>query len=253
MCGNELKKKIEDIVIEYVAKYPEENGTPDIWRTPLVGYADAKEGYIRTLKEVVIDTHAMPEDFLEGANVVIAYFIPFKKELAATNIGVEDNAASAEWAEAYKVTNTMMGKLSTYLAEELNKMGYRATVPVNAGLLSDSLKSNWSQRHVARAAGLGTFGINNMLITKEGCCGRYNTVVADIPVEPDKPLEHENCLYKSKGLCKKCVTNCFYGALTEEGFDRFKCFEACEKNREVFGVDVCGKCATNIPCAFTAL
>lgn len=253
MCGNELKSKIEEMIIEFVAKYPKENNLPEIWRTPLVGFANAKEGYIRSLKEVVIETHAMPEEFLENPNVVISYFIPFKKELADTNVGIEDNAASAEWAEAYKVTNAMMGKLSAYLAEELNEMGYRAAVPGNAGMLLDALKSNWSQRHVAYAAGLGTFGINNMLITKDGCCGRYNSVVADIPVEPDKPLEHENCLYKSKGLCKKCVSNCFQGALTEEGFDRFKCFEACKKNEERFGVDVCGKCATNIPCAFTAL
>ena len=78
-----------------------------------------------------------------------------------------------------------------------------------------------------------------MLISQEGCCGRYNSIVADIPVEPGHHLEEENCLYKSRG------------ALTVEGFDREKCFAACEKNLAVYGVDVCGKCDTNIPCAFT--
>ncbi len=75
--------------------------------------------------------------------------------------------------------------------------------------------------------------------------------MADIPVEPGHHLEEENCLYKSRGICRKCVDNCFSGALTVEGFDREKCFAACEKNLAVYGVDVCGKCDTNIPCAFT--
>lgn len=253
MGEQELRAKIEELIVDFVARYPKENNLPEIWRTPLVGYADARNGYIRELKDIVIDTHAMPEEFLENPTVVIAYFIPFKKELAATNIFVPDNSASEEWADAYKGTNAMMAKLSAYLAEELQNMGYRAAVPTSGGLLGETLKSNWSQRHVAYVAGLGTFGINNLLITKDGCCGRYNTVVADIPVTPDQPLTHENCLYKSKGLCKKCVSNCFPGALTETGFDRFKCFEQCEKNKEIYGVDVCGKCAVDIPCAFTAL
>lgn len=33
MCGNELKSKIEEMIIEFVAKYPKENNLPEIWRT----------------------------------------------------------------------------------------------------------------------------------------------------------------------------------------------------------------------------
>ncbi len=254
LTGNELKAKIEELVVQYVAEYPDKYQIPKVWRKPLVGYANAKEGYVRDLKQIVLDTHFMPEDFMKDPNVVISYFIPFQQELAQTNVGIESNLASQEWGDAYAYTNEMMGRLSTYLAEELNHMGYRAVVPDNVGLLPDKLKSNWSQRHMAYAAGLGTFGINNLLITKSGCCGRYHSVVANIPVEPDTPLERENCLFKREGLCKKCIANCFQGALTENGFDRFKCFEACKKNSAINGgSQVCGKCATNIPCAFTAL
>lgn len=252
MEGKELKQIITVIVREYVDEYPRENKISHLWREPLVGFADVNHPYICNLPYVVSETHRMPEDFMPAPTVIISYFIPFKKELADTNINVPEHAASKEWAEAYGITNTMMGRLNECLAGRLNEMGYRAAVPQNIGMMVSELKSPWSQRHIAYAAGLGTFGINNMLITKEGCCGRYNSIVADIPVDADQPLEKENCLYKSRGICKKCVANCFSGALTTEGFDRHKCYEACEKNMKVYGVDVCGKCDTNIPCAFTA-
>lgn len=252
MNEKKWKETIEELAISYVKDYREEKGLPDLWRTPLVGYAGAYDPYIQKLSEIVTEVHKLPQDFMENPKVVISYFIPFTKELERTNVGVEGNFASEEWAAAYKTTNTMMASLNEYLVDKIRELGGRAALTEGIGMLYDILKSNWSQRHIAYAAGLGTFGINNMLITKEGCCGRYNSIIADIPVAPSGHLEEENCLYKRKGICKKCVKNCFSGALTTEGFDRHKCYEACEKNLAVFGVDVCGKCVTDIPCAFTA-
>lgn len=252
MNGREWEETIEKLVISYVKEYREEKGLPNLWRTPLVGYADANDPYIQRLPELVADVHKLPQDFMKNPKVVISYFIPFTKELERTNVGIEDHSASEEWADAYKATNAMMASLNEYLVEKIQELGGRAAVTEGVGMLYDILKSNWSQRHIAYAAGLGTFGINNMLITKEGCCGRYNSIVADIPVQQKERPTEENCLYKSKEICKKCVKNCFSGALTTEGFDRRKCFETCEKNMAVYGVDVCGKCVTDIPCAFTA-
>ena len=246
-----LKKRISGLVQEYVAKYPKQRGVPDIWRKPIIGFADAYDPYIQQLPQVVAEHHHLPQDFMESPTIVIAYFIPFTEELASTNVGREDKTASEEWARAYKDTNQMMGELSEYLAEKLCEMGYRAAVP-GWEMSRELLKSDWSQRHVAYAAGLGTFGINNMLITEKGCCGRYHSIVADIPVEPDQRPKGENCLYKSKGICKKCISNCFSGALTADGFDRRKCYEACQRNKALYGLDICGKCDTDIPCAFIA-
>ena len=128
--------------------------------------------------------------------------------------------------------------------------------------------SDWSQRHIAYAAGLGTFGLNNMLITKKGCCGRYSTLITNLDIKPDRPLEQELCLYKRKLKCQICVNNCPIGALTAEGYDRQKCYYLCKKNAEVYtdfgssyltedgdkansdGSEVCGKCVTGSPCAF---
>ena len=53
MTGIELKEKILELVVEYVKSYPVNNGTPDMWRMPLVGFADVNDPYIRALPEVV--------------------------------------------------------------------------------------------------------------------------------------------------------------------------------------------------------
>jgi len=247
-----MKTLITNKIIEFVKNYPSSKNVKNLWQGPVVGFADANDPYISSLKEVISQNHKLPGDFMENPNIVISYYIPFTEETAAVNMNVEGNMASQEWSDAYNITNTMISDINQYLADMLVEMGYRAAVP--SGIVFDKqlVLSNWSQRHIAYAAGLGTFGINNMLISEKGCCGRYGSIVADIPVEADCIVKEERCLYKKNGSCKKCVKNCFSGALTTEGFDRKKCFEICMMNDAKTGADVCGKCDIDIPCAFKA-
>ena len=245
-----MKIFITNKIIEFVKNYPDKKNVKNIWKEPLVGFADANGSYILSLKEVISPNHKLPGDFMENPNIVISYYIPFTEELAALNLNVEGNMASQEWSDAYNLTNTMIGDISQYITDLLVEMGYRAVPPTGVVFDKEVIVSNWSQRHIAYAAGLGTFGINNMLISEKGCCGRYGSVIADIPVEPDQIVEEERCLYKKNGSCKKCVQNCFVGALTTEGFDRKKCYEICLLNDAKTGADVCGKCDIDIPCAF---
>ena len=247
-----MKTLIKNKIIEYVKDYPALKNVENIWQEPVVGFADVNSFYIRKLKDIVAPAHKLPEDFMENPNIVISYYIPFTEELAALNMNVEGNMAAQEWSDAYNLTNMMISDISRYIADLLNEMGYRAVPPTDVVFDKDLIMSNWSQRHIAYAAGLGTFGINNMLISERGCCGRYGSVIADIPIEPDQIQREERCLYKKNGSCAKCVQNCFSGALTTEGFDRKKCFEICMINDAKTGADVCGKCNIDIPCAFKA-
>ena len=247
-----MKTHIANKLIEFVKEYPTQKDVKNIWKKPLVGFADANVLYMTSLKEIVSPNHKLPGDFMENPNIVISYYIPFTEELAALNLNVEENMASQEWSDAYNLTNTMISDISQYIADMIVEMGYRAVAPTGVVFDKEAIVSNWSQRHIAYAAGLGTFGINNMLISEKGCCGRYGSVIADIPVVPDQIAEEERCLYKKNGSCKKCVQNCFIGALTTEGFDRKKCYEICLKNDAKTGADVCGKCDIDIPCAFKA-
>lgn len=253
----------------YVCEYQKKPDITAEWGEPLVGFADANHPDIFKLKDVVSERHVMPHEVLKKPTIIIAYFVPFTKRLADTNQRNEE-FASPEWARTYEETNTLFGKLNDYLIAQLKKIGYKAAVSKEATTFDrEKLISNWSQRHIARIAGLGTFGINNMLITAKGCCGRYSTVVTNLDVVPDKPVEDEYCLYKSKGVCGVCVKHCPSGALTFDGYDRKKCFQVCMKNAEIYrelgssyldetgestnsvGSEVCGKCVVNVPCSFT--
>ena len=263
-----MKEKITTMIHKFIKNYENKAHVSTKWGEPLVGFADANHSDIVMLKEVVTPTHGLPTDVLADASIVIAYFVPFTKELAATN-GISREIASAEWALAYEETNAMLSKLNEYIIEELSKLGYRAGVSPEASTFDQKIvKSNWSHRHFARVAGMGTFGVNNMLINKSGCCGRYSTIVTNLDIAPDEPLQDEYCLYKKNGSCGVCVKSCPVGALTLEGYDRHKCYEVLKKNAELYtefgssytnhsgeeansvGSEVCGKCVVNMPCSF---
>ncbi|MGI6737670.1 MAG: epoxyqueuosine reductase [Anaerovoracaceae bacterium] len=242
-----------------------------VWGEPLVGFAAADHPLILQLKESVGVRHLLPQDVLPEARTVIAYFVPFTRELARSN---RDGAtASRAWAVAYEETNALFGRLNERLIAALRKAGQQAAVTPEA-LRFDRrlLVSNWSQRHFARAAGLGTFGLNNMLLTRHGGCGRLSTVITDLDVEPDEPLREELCLYRAalergeKPRCGVCMRVCPAGALTPDHYDRQACYRVCRENARRFtglgqsyaddaengsvGSEVCGKCVVSGPCAF---
>ncbi len=262
-----MRERVKALICDYVKEYQERETISTKWGEPLVGFADAKHPLIKEYKNIIGPNHGTPEEVLENASIVIAYFVPFTEELAKTNVTGTD-LASREWALAYEETNAMFKELNAYVISELEKMGYKAGIsPKTASFSTTELKSDWSYRHFAYLAGLGTFGINNMLITKHGCCGRYNNIVTNLDVEPDTPLTEELCLYKKNGSCGVCVKNCPVGALTPKSYDRHVCYEQLMKNAAVHtglgnsytdengeansaGSDVCGKCVTQSPCAF---
>ncbi len=207
-------------------------------REPLVGFADCSSPMIPELKRIVMPGHLMPADILADPKITISYFLPFQKEVALSN--VSGRYASKRWTECYVETN----RLIDYLQDH----GYRAAYAENAVHLDKQiLMSCWSQWHIAEIAGLVKFGLNNLLITRVGSCGRFSSVVTDLPVTPEM---EERCLYKLTGGCLKCVKNCPTGALSEDGFDRWVCFSLCQENEMRYGENDCGKCAVGIPCGF---
>jgi epoxyqueuosine reductase QueG len=264
--------KVKDSIIEeicgFVEDYAQGMNRAIKWGTPLVGFADAVHPSILALKEIISPFHAMPSDVLPGAAIVIASFIPFSRELAQAN-STAGRLASPEWALAYEQTNKMFIYLNLHLIGYLEGLGYRAADPREAHTFDqEALISNWSHRHLAYAAGLGTFGLNNMLITKSGCCGRYTTLVTNLDVKPDHPIDDELCLFRKNGSCGICVQKCPMGALSTSGYDRKNCYSLLKENARVYteygssyieaesgkanseGSEVCGKCITESPCAF---
>ncbi len=68
----------------------------------------------------------------------------------------------------------------------------------------------FSHRHAATRAGLGEFGYNNLLLTKEfGARQRLNSIVTDAELVPDPLIEEPICLRDKCNLClKACIMSC---------------------------------------------
>jgi len=85
------------------------------------------------------------------------------------------------------------------------------------GIKKPSAFYSFSHRHAAVLAGLGRFGLSNLVLTPEyGPRVRFISVVTTAEIEPDPLIEKEICLYSKTG-CTKCIDNCPFGALTSPG------------------------------------
>ena len=120
-----------------------------------------------------------------------------------------------------------------------------------------SYASSWSERHVAHAAGLGTFGLCDGLITAKGKAMRTGSVVAKIALDPTpRPYadHHAYCLHYAKNTCGKCIDRCPARAITEAGHDKEKCRQHLEMSRQhvkktyLFEGYGCGLCQVGVPC-----
>lgn len=132
MSPQELGKEIRGWIERFVSRYPQ--GAERIWRTPLVGFADANSPYLQRLPELVMPGHRLPQDYLEQAMVVISYFVPFTKAHGDQNLKGENDLASPSWAQSYLETNRMIEALNLALAEEIRRLGYHAVVPYGIGM-----------------------------------------------------------------------------------------------------------------------
>lgn len=246
-----LRTTIQAWIEQFLPVYCAGHNVPHIWRTPLVGFADAHHRELVEFRQTFPDC-ILPEELLPQATIVLAWFLPYKKELAATNASAD--LASPAWAAAYRDTNALFPVIAYELATHLAAHGVRTAADA-ARFDRERLTSRWSHRHFPYLAGLGTYGINHMLITRAGSCGCYYTLVTDLRVPPDSVCKEESCLYKRSGSCKACVRRCPTGALQVDAYDRALCAkagEALRKESGSTGKGICGKCLVGIPCAFVA-
>lgn len=265
----DMRQLIEEKAASFVKEFQERANVQTEFGEPIVSFANGYAPEIQGLRQVIGESHVLPQQVLADAKSVLVYYVPFTEKLAATNM--RGGPASPEWARAYEELNLLFAELNQELVRLIREQGGNAAIPA-AALEFDQqeLVSNWSHRHMAYAAGLGTFGINNMLITRKGCCGRFNSIVTNLELDFDEPMKEELCSYKVDGSCGVCISNCPAEALISEasdkygaGFARAKCYEVCLENADRYpvpqdlapsysaiGSEVCGKCVTGSPCAF---
>ena len=209
---------------------------------------------------------AYPEDSVPADELrVISYVLPQTAETRCDQ-RKEQQFPSERWARSRFHGEEFNCALRLHLAEELTKAGYRSVAPERldgfAYRQSErfGLASNWSERHAAFIAGLGTFSLSDAMITRRGKAVRFGSVVSHIDLPVTERVygddHHAWCLWYANGTCGSCAKRCPAGAITTAaGHDKQECFRYIRETTAPYatatygtGATPCGLCQVGIPC-----
>ncbi len=148
----------------------------------------------------------------------------------------------------YKQANYFLDNLALRITNFIQGQGFGAMpVPASQVIDRENRKGHLSHRKIARLAGLGRIGRNNLLVTPDFGAGvRLAAILTDFPLTHDEPLESQDC-----GECNLCLNMCPAGAIkkTPGDFDREACFNQLDIFRKQcqIGHHICGICVKACP------
>ena len=243
------------------------------WAEPRIAYARGDDPLFEQLKKDIGPFYWTPLEALQLAwpdldasaaeLAVIVYLLP---QTEATRLDQREatEVPAERWARSCFHGEEFNCALRLHLAEQLTKAGLPAVAPERlAGFDYRNserfgLASNWSERHTAWIAGLGTFGLSDGLITRAGKAVRFGSVIARVDLEatPRSYSGHQDwCLWYAKGTCGACMQRCPIDAITEAGHDKSACFSYIRNVTTPYvrdnygtGATPCGLCQVKIPC-----
>ncbi len=147
----------------------------------------------------------------------------------------------------YRQINAQLDHAATKISAEIERRGCSA-LPIPASQIVDweKMTGQVSHKAMARLAGLGWQGRNNLLVTPQlGSQVRLATILTDFPLTPDHPLEAD-C-----GSCRRCVAVCPARAIgeTPAAFDLPACYEKLNEFRKTRHIQqhICGVCVKACP------
>lgn len=243
------------------------------WGAPLVGIAAGDDPLFVEYKQVIGEVHWTPAEAISIAypgkefnpqNLrVVSWILPQTKATLLEQ-RQQENLPGKRWILSRHYGEKFNEWLRTTLRDEFRQQNIHATAPT---LLPDwayrqthqaGLCSNWSERHAAYAAGLGTFGLSDGLITEAGKAVRIGSVIVECDLEttPRATASHTaNCLFYAKGTCGICIKRCPVAAISEQGHNKAACHDYIRSVTAPYAFDICeqkvtpcGLCQTAIPC-----
>lgn len=214
----------------------------DVW--PHFAVADVSLWDSDPLVSATIPSVQRPKAIMPSARSVVVIWVPVSPTILHT-------APSLYYREHYRTLNTLLDVTAQRIVTMLDAEGYDAAyVPRDGyhgieGLKKDP-SSFFSHRHAAYLAGMGTFGINNVLLTEtHGPRVRFTSIITSADLPAGRPMKKELCI-----KCMKCVTECpvkaLSGVVYPKGLDKSLCVERSATLAKK-GISPCGRCITVCP------
>jgi hypothetical protein len=272
---NNLQAELVETIRSYIRTSPlnrlrDLDGSP-FWDEPLVGFAVGDDPLFDHYKSVVAPEHQTPREVLSafssgvayGPIAVVSWVLPIAEKTRQSNAQMSDGP-SVRWNHTRFQGEECNDSLRRHVVHFLEKKGLVAIAPAISPTFRTlrgphGLASTWSERHVAHAAGLGTFGLSDGLITAKGMAHRCGSVVVGVewPASPRPYTDHHAyCLYYSQSACGECIDRCPAGAIGPDGHDKDRCQQHLTVTlapwRERPGYSspylACGLCQAGVPC-----
>ena len=184
------------------------------------------------------------EDFLLPPSLIdqLPYAISVGFHLSDAVLEEVENQPTPLYFHHYQRTNILLDTLGLVMTSTIQDLGYQS-MPIAASQLVDwkTQRAHLSHKHVARAAGLGWIGRNNLLVNGQfGSRIRLVTILTGIPLPASLPSVRD-C-----GSCLDCVRVCPAGAIKErqKDFDHLRCYEQLRTFAKTlhFSHNICGVC-----------
>jgi len=199
-----------------------------------------------------------PKDFLPEARSVISFAIPVLNPAMDAPAFLVDKETEMippivkyQYMEvfynrvAHIIHDNMLEFIGQVVGQYLLSQGYQTmifpTTGVHPSISGMTERQAWeenskfrytygpfSHRHAATRAGLGEFGYNNLVLTREfGARQRFNSIITDAELVPDPLITEPICL---RDKCKLCLKACIMGCITMRDNPLVKDYRSIEKD-----------------------
>ncbi len=193
-----MNRDPKNIVVSFCAEH----------NIPLFGFASASR-WEEPLFEPWIPVEFFPHHIYPETKTVIVIGL-------SVSLPVLETSPSIWYHELYKTLNSLLDQYTVQIASILTNAGFPSVFVPRDGYGSIEVLINnpvafFSHRHAAVLAGLGTFGVNNMVLTPEfGPRVRFGSIFTSAEIPSDPLTQKELCIH-----CNHCVDLCPAIALKE--------------------------------------
>ncbi len=248
---------------------------------PMIAFVRGDDPIFDEFKRIIGPHHVSPEEILrwqaQNNNVpaphpadisVVSFILPLAWQT------VKDNADMTRWPSERWAQTRLLGEgfIPILVSEIVNILMTNGVLAVDPAFIRSFKKkqypnggwsSTWSQRHAAYAAGLGTFGAHDFLITEKGCAHIVGSIVVNLRLKARMKRNddiHAHCLHFQGKKCLRCAAKCPVGAIQGNGSNiqkKEKCSQHlsrtlwhCNRKYHIF-IYGCGLCSCGVPCSFS--